>query len=460
MEFKKHIHFDKDLENAVLGACLLEKSAFSRVHGILKKEVFYSSGNKIIFDCLETMWKENFAIDIFTVTSFAARKGHETIENFDTAFFVTRLTNFVVSSSHLEYHSLILRQLFAERELLRIRNDNQEGGVMERAKKIQDEIQTLFTIKTANDWQDMSSILFSMYQHMAEVADKELIGVPTGFRQLDLVTGGLVKTQLIAIGARPSVGKSAFISAVALNAASLGFKVGVISLEMPGMQVGARMSSIYSGIDFWKIFRNKLNKEEGENLYMYVQKMSELPIKISDKTQVDIYDIKAKATKLITQGGLDLLIIDYLQLIEGETNRNLPREQEVSRLSRGLKLMAMEYNIPVVILCQLNRESEKAVGKKPQLHHLRESGSIEQDCDGVIFLHRDFKSGITEKPEGGTTEFEADLIVAKWRNGETPEIKIGFDPPKMRFFDLNGTNSPRIESYKSERSDWKPYKEN
>jgi len=456
MELKKHIHFDKDLENAVLGACLLEKTAFSRIHGILKKEVFYSSGNQLVFDCMDTMWKENHPVDIFTVTSFAARRGNETIENFDTAFFITRLTNYVVSSAHLEFHSIILRQLFAERELLRIKNSKEEGDVMERAKKIQEEIQTLFTLKTSNDWQDMSSILFSMYQHMAEVENKELIGVPTGFRQLDLVTGGLVKTQLIAIGARPSVGKSAFIAAVALNAASFGFKVGIISLEMPGMQVGARMSSIYSGIDFWKIFRNKMNKEEGEMLFTYVKKMTELPIKISDKTQVDIYDIKAKATKLIYQGGLDLLIIDYLQLIEGDTGRNLPREQEVSRLSRGLKLMAMEYNIPVVILCQLNRESEKAVGKKPQLHHLRESGSIEQDCDGVIFLHRDFKSGITEKPEGGTTEFEADLIVAKWRNGETPEIKIGFDPPKMRFFDLNGHNAPKIDSY---RSDWKPYKE-
>lgn len=449
-EFKKHIHFDTDIEDAVLGACLLEKMAFSRVFGILKKPVFYREGNQIVWESMAKMWAENLPIDILTVISFIVRSGHEQLENWDTSFFVARLTNSVVSSAHLEYHSLILRQLYAERELIRIKfSKDDSDDVLDRAKRIQDEIQALFSIKTANDWQDMSTMLFSMYQHMDEVKGKEFIGVPTGFKRLDLITGGFVKTQLITIAARPGVGKSALISAISLNAASLGYKIGIISLEMPGMQVGARMSSIYSGIDFWKIFRNKLNDEEGKSLYSYVQQMVDLPIRVSDKTQVSIYDIKSKASKLLVDGKLDLLIIDYLQLIEGTGEKSFSREQEVSKLTRGLKLMAMEYNIPVIILCQLNRESEKQVGKRPQLHNLRESGSIEQDSDGVILLHSDWKSGIQQDVEGNTTEFQANLIIAKWRNGETTEVKIGFDPPKMRFYDLDRPGSlPIITSYK------------
>lgn len=439
MEFKKHIHYDVDLETAVIGACLLERDAYARIHGILDGDVFYSNGNKIIFESIVKMWDEGQPIDIFTVTSFIIRGGNDTLESYNTSYFVTKATNHVVSTVNLEFHCYLIRQLYAERELLRLKmGDNTQGGdVIQRVVKLQESLAKLYATRTANDWKDMSQILMEMYRHMEEVKNKELIGIPTGFTRLDMVTGGFCKTQLIVIGARPSVGKSAFINSIVLNAASFGFNVGIISLEMPDLQIASRMSSIYSGVDFYKIFRNKLNEDEGKNLYAYVQQMVNLPIMVSDATNVNVLDIRAKAAKLMAKGKLDILFIDYLQLIEGEsTNRNYNREQEVGKMSRGLKILAMELNIPVVILCQLNRESEKAVGKKPQLHNLRESGSIEQDADGVMFLHRDWKSGITQNAEGGSTEFEADLIIAKWRNGETPEIKIGFDPPKMRFYDI------------------------
>ncbi len=464
MEFKQHIHYDNDLENAVLGAFLIEKTSYSRVHGSLDKEVFYTTGNAIVFDAIKTMWEEGHPIDILTVTSFIARQGHQKLNGDNVSYYVIKLTNFVVSSANLEFHSFIIRQLYAERELLKLKMGASElegNDVMERVKMLQDSLQKLHQVRTADDWKDMSTLFFEMYKHMAEVKDQELIGVPTGFSRLDLITGGLAKTQLIAIGARPSVGKSALINAIILHAASCGHNVGIISLEMPDIQIASRMSSIYSGLDFYKIFRNKLNDEEGKGLYAYVQQMVNLPVMVSDATSVNVMDIRVKANKLKAKGKLDILFIDYMQLIEGEvTNRNYNREQEVAKMSRGLKLLAMELNIPVVVLCQLNRESEKAAGKKPQLHNLRESGSIEQDCDGVIFLHRDFKVGITANADGSSTEFEADLIIGKWRNGETPEIKIGFDPPKMRFYDLDKEprRNQQIQSYQPS-TQWKPFKE-
>jgi len=462
MEFKKHIHFDVELEAAVLGTCLLELSAYSRIHKILDHGIFYSTSHETVYGCIREMWEQGHPVDYFTVINFIARKGITNLNGDNLDYFILRLSNSVVSSSNLEFHCYILRQLYAERELLKLKmgsSENDGKDVIERITNLQNSLQKLHQVKTSDDWKDMTTIMFEMYKHMEEVKDKELIGVPTGFSRLDLITGGLCKTQLIAIGARPSVGKSALINSIILHAASCGFNVGIISLEMPDVQIAARMSSIYSGVDFYKIFRNKLNVEEGKGLYSYVQQMVDLPVMVSDATSVNVMDIRAKATKLMAKGKLDILFIDYMQLIEGETtNKNYNREQEVGKMSRGLKLLAMELQIPVVVLCQLNRESEKATGKKPQLHHMRESGSIEQDCDGVIFLHRDWKSGITANALGESTEFEADLIVSKWRNGETPEIKIGFDPPKMRFYDLD-REPRRIQHTPEITTTWKPFKD-
>lgn len=274
---------------------------------------------------------------------------------------------------------------------------------------------------------------------MDNVKDKDLIGVPTGFSRIDSITGGFIGSQLIILAARPSVGKSALLNAMVLNAAENNFKVGIISLEMPTLQMAARMGSVLSEIDFFKIFRNRIyDEQERDKVYHGLEKLANLPIKITDSTGVSVSDIRAKVAQLKQRNEIDILFIDYLQLVDGEGgNRNYNREQEVSKMSRGLKIMAMEYNIPVVVLAQLNRESEKATDKKPKLHHLRESGGIEQDADIVMLLHRDFKSGVLFDKDGNSTENEADLILAKTRNGETPEIKIGFNPSQMKFYDLD-----------------------
>lgn len=450
--YKRYIHYDQDIESAMIGSFLIEKSAYSRTVGLLTVDCFYYQENRIIFGIVNEMWEESYPIDMFTVLDRVVRKDFSLIEKYSIPYYLTKCTNSVASTANIEHHALIIRQMYIEREFVKIQQEiSGSADVVERTKKLQSDLNKLMTIKVSNDWSDMLDVVLSLHKHMDEVKDKELIGLPTGFRQLDLVTGGFAKTNMIVLAARPSVGKSALLNRLAITQAEQGYNVGIISLEMPKVQIGARMGSLASDVEFYKIFRNRMDDEaQRDEVYHGLEKLSNLPIKISDKTGVNIHDIKAKASQLMNKKQLDILYIDYLQLVDSEGKANYNREQEVSKLSRGIKLMAMEFQIPVVVLAQLNREAEKTNTKKPQLHHLRESGAIEQDADGVIFLHRDFKVGIEQDKDGNSTEYQADLIVAKWRNGETPEIKIGYTPNKMKFYDLDA------KAHTQQRNFYKP----
>lgn len=444
MEFKEFIHFDKGMEQAILGACLIEKDAIGRIRGLLNKDCFYVDGNRYIFEVLLEMWENNFPIDLLTITQFIVKnKNITSIDGSNTPYYLVKISKDVYSTAHLEYHSLLIRQMYAERELIKIQSKTFEGDVLQKTEKLREELFKLSQIKVANDWKDMVDVVLELHKHMDNVLDKDIIGVPTGFHKFDMVTGGLVKGDMIVLAARPSVGKSAFLGALAVNAAQNSFKARIISLEMSNVQIGARLGSLVSDVEFYKIFRNRMDDErQREELYSKLETLSNLDIKISDKTKVNINDIRAKVGQLKSKDDIDILFVDYLQLLDSEegSGKSFSREQEVSRMSRGFKLMAKEFNIPIVVLAQLNRESEKSANKKPALHHLRESGAIEQDADLVVFLHRDWKVGIQQNEHGQTTEFEADLIIAKGRNIETPEIKIGFDGAKMKFYDKDKVN--------------------
>jgi len=441
-EFKEFIHYDKKMEAAVLGIILLEKFTYERIMGVLTEECFYSEANQKVYSAIKKMWDISFPIDLLTLSQYMVRNMDiQTLDGNNVPYYLTTLTNHVVSSANLEYHAFILRQLYAERQLWRIKyGSSGEGDILQKTKRMQDELLKLSQFKVTNDWEDMITSVMDLHSHMDSVKDKDLIGVPSGFSKADFITGGFIGGQLVVIAARPSVGKSALLNAMVLHAANLKFNIGIISLEMPAVQVTARMGAVLSETEFYKIYRNKIYDEtERDIVYSGLEKLANLPIKITDKTGVSVPDIKAKVAQLVAKKQMDILFIDYLQLVESDSgNKNSNREQEVSKMTRGLKIMAMEYNIPIVILAQLNREAAKE--KKPQLHHLRESGAIEQDADVVIFLHRDWKNGITQNEQGNSTEYEADLILAKTRNGETPEIKIGFHPSQMRFYDLDKPN--------------------
>lgn len=443
MNFQQEIHFSPGIERALLGAILIEKSAFGRVYGILHPEIFYYEGHQQIFSTVRQMWENDVPIDTLTVVRQLMKKNISEIkadsESGATAYYIPRCTNEVVNTANLEYWSLLLREMHIEREMLKITQSGMHG---KDAWKYMDELQEtlvqLRQIKLTDDFKTMDEILVNLQSHMDLVKDKNIVGITTGFKILDKLTGGLMNGGLYLIGARPRVGKSAFMGKMVIAQATKGFNVAVMSLEMEEKSIAARLSSLVTEVEFWRIYRNRMeDQKQADHFYNSINTMGHLPIRISDTAQVDMNDIKAKVAKLKQRGQIDILYIDYLQLIEAEFNKNKNREQEVAKLSRGLKILAKEYKIPVVVLAQLNRLSEDAKEKKPRLHNLRESGSLEQDADGVIFLHSDFKSGIKYKADGSSTENEADVIIAKWRDGEEGEYKIGFDGPRMKFYEFD-----------------------
>lgn len=440
-EFKKYIHHGVDLEMAILGACLLEKSAMGRTYGLIDAECFYYEGHKVVYEVLKEMYDKSIPIDSFTVAEYiVVRKGVEVFGDYAVDYYLCRLTMFVVSSAHMEYHCHLVKEMWRRRRILEIKYATLEDDLDPRKNlvDIDKQLREVLGTDIKRDWFDMSELIYELMKHQAEMVSGKKSFVTTGFKKADNLNGGFYNGQMIVIGARPSAGKSALMGQMALTMARSGKNVGIISLEMNNTEIAARLSSIETGIDFSRVFRDIANDEQlHRRFYDKVSRDTiNLPIYISDKTKVNINEIRAKAVKLKASKGCDVLMIDYLQLIDSATdNRNYNREQEVSKMSRGIKLMAMELDIPVVVLCQLNRQVTARTYKDrfPKLSDLRESGAIEQDADVVMFIHRDFMSGWQQDEQGNSTELVADLIAPKWRNGATFHMELDFDPPKMKF---------------------------
>lgn len=439
--FEKNKHYSPDLEAAVLGAIMLENTAFSRVFDMLKAEMFYATENQKIFAAIAEMFSQNLPIDLLTVADFLVRKkGIADFSGTGVGYALSSKTNAVVSTANLEYHSLCLKQMWMEREIVGITH----GGVdkdldtLDKLSAVKERLNALTTSSASNDWSDMSQLMIGLYKHQDEMQATGGMGVPSGFKTIDRLYGGFHPGQMIVIAARPSVGKSAFAGQIAINMASKGYKVGIISLEMNNNEIAARLASLDTDIDFSAIFRGLYADErDRQRFYDRVNSSTaELPIYVTDSTDVNVADIKAKAYKLKYKYGLDCLIVDYLQLVGAESNANRNRENEVSKISRAFKIIAKELNVPTIVLAQLNREVDKRSGdaRFPRLSDLRESGSIEQDSDVVMFLHSDYKSGFVKDEQGNSTENMAQLIIRKWRNGmANQDIDLDFDGPKMKF---------------------------
>jgi replicative DNA helicase len=438
IEFKPYTHYGLDLERAVLGICLLEKSAFGRTRGLIDSECFYLSDHQKIFDVLSEMFSEGIPIDTFTAIYHVTQK-FGTLDSGNIDHVLCRLTNDVVSSAHLEYHCHLIREMWRRREIIRIRMSPQDLDTNKSIRDLNDQISKITSRTVKNDWQDMSELMFNLMQHQQEMATGGKTFVTTGFKQLDKKNGGFYNGQVVVIGARPSVGKSAIMGKMAMEIAKTGRKVGIISLEMSNNEIAARLASLDTNIEFWKVFRTIANDEQlHRSFYDKISRsLVHLPIYLSDKTNVNAVDIKAKAYKLKSTYGLDCLMVDYLQLVDSEGGRNYNREQEVARISRHMKLLAQELEIPIIILCQLNRDVTRRSYKDrfPKLSDLRESGAIEQDADVVMFIHRDYMSGFEVDENNNSTLNGADLIVPKWRNGAPCHLELGFDPEKMNFYE-------------------------
>jgi len=448
MEYKKHVHYGQGLEEAILGACLLEKLAIGRVYDIMGVETFYFDAHKIVYRAIKEMYESSIPVDILTCVDWLINK-HEVkeINGYEVPYFVTRLTNSVVGTGNLEYHSYLVKEMWRRRKVLEIKYKGIENDLdpSENIKQINQELNKVLGGSIKSEWKDMTELMVNLYQHQAEIQKTGGIGIKTGLKSIDRDNGGLQNGQLVAIGARPSVGKSAFAGGIAIEIAKQKKTVGIISLEMSNTEIAARLAAIDTDTDFSVIYRGLYSDQrEAENLYNKIgNQTSTLPIYVSDRTDVNVLEIKSKVVKLKHLHGLDCLIIDYLQLIEANEQYGRTRENEISKISRALKILAKEMEIPVILLCQLNREVTKRKGadRYPQLSDFRESGSIEQDADVVMFLHSDWMSGIAEDENGNSTEGKADLVVRKWRNGKSNFIvPLIFEGKKMKFSEANSYN--------------------
>ncbi len=436
-----------DLEEAVLGALMLEKDALTNVIDILKVESFYKDAHKVIFQAILDLFAESQPIDLLTVTTQLRKNG--ALEVAGGAFYITELTSKVASASNIEYHARIITEQAIKRELIKISSEIQKDAfeettdVFELLDKME---QNLFEISEKNirkNYSDMRSIMREAIMELEERKNQKdgLTGVPSGFTALDRVTSGWQKSDLVIIAARPAMGKTAFVLSVLRNAAVDHNKpVAIFSLEMSAVQLVNRLISSEAELNSEKIKKGTLADHEWAQLVHKTAKLSKAPLFVDDTPALSILELRAKCRKLKAQHDIQMVVIDYLQLMSGDTKGGGGgnREQEIASISRALKKIAKELSIPVIALSQLSRAVETRGGdKRPQLSDLRESGAIEQDADMVMFLYRPEYYGITEDEGGGSTAGVGEVIIAKHRNGSLENVKLRFIGQYTKFTDLD-----------------------
>jgi len=434
-----------ELEEAVLGAIMLEKDAVLSVLDILQPESFYKDTHQKIYGAIVSLSMQEKAIDILTVTEELKKK--KELEEIGGPLYITQLTSKVASAAHLEFHARIIQQKFIQRELIRVSSSIQKMAFDETidVDDLLDKAESdLFEIAEGNIKKETArvNVLIKEALHQIEEAAKRkdhLSGVPSGFTKLDRITSGWQNSDLIIIAGRPSMGKTAFVLSMARNVAvEHGRPVAFFSLEMSSLQLVTRLIVSETELPSNRIRNGRLEEYEWKQLEYKIKSLVDAPIYIDDTPAISIFELRAKCRRLKVQHHVEMIIIDYLQLMTGLGDTKGNREQEVSTISRALKSIAKELDVPVVALSQLNRSVELRSGnKRPQLSDLRESGAIEQDADLVVFIHRPEKYDIFEDEKGNSTIGLAEVIVAKHRNGPVGEITLRFKDEYAKFSELD-----------------------
>ena len=435
-----------NLEEAVLGAMLLEKDAPVRVLDVLIAEVFYHDSHQLIFGAIKRLFDEGEPVDLLTVTEDLRKAGE--LEAAGGAYYITQLTNAVASSANLEFHAKILLQKYIQRELIRVAGHIGKDAFEDTAdafELLDDAEKKIYAIKNdtiKKNYDSIDDLIHKAIKQVEAMKDQGtgLTGVPSGFTSIDRVTNGWQRSDLVILAGRPGMGKTAFVLGIARNAAVDHKKpVAIFSLEMSSLQLVTRLISGETELPGEKFRSGKLADYEWEQLNARVQNLSDAKIFIDDTPQLSIFDLRAKARRLKSNKGIELLIIDYLQLMRGDDGgKNGNREQEISYISRSLKSLAKELDIPVIALAQLSRAVEQRTDKIPILSDLRESGSIEQDADMVGFLYRADYYGFTTDADGHDVTGMADFIIAKHRHGSTGKCRIRFRKEFAKFEDYDG----------------------
>lgn len=430
----------RELEEAVLGAMLIEKDAVEEVADILKPENFYVDAHATIYRVMLDLFNNSNPVDMLTVAQALRKEGK--LEECGGAYYLSELTNKVASAANIKYHARIVAQKFIARELIHVSNDVIRDSYEETTdifelhassvKRMEDVVNFI-----SKDTDHVKSAVIDVLSQDHEAIARSK--VKTGYREHDLYYGPFDGGELIIIAARPSVGKTALAINLAKNASiNFGLPTALFSLEMSNKSLATRMISMESGVAIKDIKNGTMSPSMRAEVNKYADKLISAPIYMDDTAGLNVMEFKAKARRLKKKNGIRLIVIDYLQLMKSGESKSQNREQEISYISRELKVIAKELSIPIVALSQLNRSVESRGGeKKPNLSDLRESGSIEQDSDRVYFLYRPEYYGITQTSGGESTEGLTEIIVAKNREGATGHFLLHFDKETNNFTDLN-----------------------
>ena len=441
-----------DLEEVVLGAMMIDKKGVDEVIDILSPDAFYKEAHKHIFEAIFKLFENSEPVDLLTVST-QLRKD-EKLDFVGGDFYLISLTQRVSSSAHIEFHARIILQKFIQRSLIKISNEiieeayDETNDVFDLLDNAEAKLYEVTQGNVKKSTETAQSLVIQAKKKIEEISNKEgLSGIPSGFDKVDKLTSGWQPSDLIIVAARPGMGKTALTLTMARNiAVNSNIPVAFFSLEMSSVQLITRLISSETGLSSEKLRTGRLEKHEWEQLNVKVKTLEKAPLFIDDTPSLSIFDLRAKARRLSSQYGIKLIIIDYLQLMTaGGSQKGGNREQEISTISRNLKALAKELDVPVIALSQLSRAVETRGGsKRPLLSDLRESGAIEQDADIVSFIYRPeyYKIDEWDDEERSPTEGQAEFIVAKHRNGGLDNIRLKFIGHLGKFDNLDDFDTP------------------
>jgi len=429
-----------DAEKSLLGAILIDEEVLADATEHVHPADFYDKNHGLIFAGMMRLFEKHKPVDLLTLTDELKRK--DELDLIGGSAYLTELTNYVPTAAHAEAYAEMVAQKAVRRRLIKASADITELGydesttTQELLEKAEAELFSVSDQSLKQDLISLENILTDSFDRIEELHRNKdtLRGIRTGYRDLDNMTAGLQRSDLIILAARPAMGKTTLVTNLAYNVATIEKKpVLFFSLEMSKEQLVDRMLADASGVDSWNIRTGNLSDNDFAKLSEAMGEMAEAPIYIDDTPGLSILEMRTKARRLAHEGEIGLIIVDYLQLMQATNNHNGNRVQEVSEISRGLKLIARELNVPLIALSQLSRSVESRTPPIPQLADLRESGSIEQDADIVSFIYR---PGYYE-PDNPEVQNITDLIIAKHRNGPVGKIQLYFHPERLRFMSLD-----------------------
>lgn len=429
-----------DAEMSLIGAILIDDEVIADAAEIVSAKDFYDKRHQIIYAGMTRLYERHKPIDLLTLTDELKKKGE--LETVGGSAYLTELTNYVPTAAHAESYAEIINQKAVRRRLIKASAEigemgfDEETTTQELLEKAEAELFSVSDQSLKQDLVSIESILTESFDRIEELHRNkgQLRGIRTGYRDLDNMTAGLQRSDLIILAARPAMGKTTLVTNLAYNVATIAkLPVLFFSLEMSKEQLIDRMLADASGVDSWNIRTGNLSDEDFSKISEAMGEMAEAPIFIDDTPGLSVLEMRTKARRAAHDQPLGLIIVDYLQLMQSTGNHNGNRVQEVSEISRGLKLIARELNVPLIALSQLSRSVESRTPPIPQLSDLRESGSIEQDADIVSFIYR---PGYYE-PDNPDVANITDLIIAKHRNGPVGKVQLYFHPERLRFMSLD-----------------------